>query len=795
MRRVLSRALAVLGVALVVGVIGTAVIGWLLLRASLPRQSGTVLVEGLDAAVNIERDARGVPRIVARSLDDAMAALGYVHAQERYFQMDGQRRYAAGELAELFGTPAAERDERMRRYRLRAVSERVIERLPAHHKRWIDAYTRGVNAGLSDLGARPPEYVVLRATPAPWRPEDTVLVMYSMYHSLAIGLQMEKRLEVMKAALPLPLVEFLTPETTRFDAPLIGSREPYAGDGPAPIPGPDVIDLRGRQVGSLGAAAPAHEHEPQALGSNCWAVSGARTADGRALLANDMHLQLMVPATWFHAEIDWGSGWSVGVSLPGVPGIVVGSNSHIAWGCTNLNADVEDYVVVRADTSSASRYLTADGAEDFETSIEQVLVRGAETRNVVIRSTRWGTVTDTDSSGRPLVLKWPALDPDVANLALLDLIECRTLEEGVLAARRWSGPPQNVTIASADGRIAWVVSGWHPKRSGIDGRYPAEWREPSVGWDGPAPESDRPMLIDPPGGMLATANNRAMSAEWARRQGGFWASGERAGRILEMLREGGVLDERKMLGLQLDTRVASLDFYRDLVLRISPAEAPEGIVRAARRTAERWNGRADADEIGMTLVVEFRAAVHAAILRPLLEPCTRLDKDFRYSWFHSEEPLRRMLEEQPAHLLPPGHSSWETFLLAMLERAAERAGLQPVGDSAAGESWGYRNRASIRHPMSSAAPFLRQWLDMARDPLPGHISAVRVQSPSFGASQRLVVAPGHEHHGILQVPCGQSGHFLSPHYRDAQDEWSEGRPAALRAGSAQSVVRLSPRTR
>ena len=784
--------IAILLLSAAVAAAGAAFAGWVLLRASLPRQQGIVRVAGLDAAVAIERDARAAPRIRGEALDDAMAGLGYLHAQERFFQMDGQRRFAAGELAELIGPAGLVRDERMRRYRMRSVAQEVLTHLPANHRGWIDAYTRGVNAGLDDLGARPPEYLLLGCQPAPWRAEDSILVMFAMYHSLAIGLQMEKRLDVMRAALPMALVEFMTPESTRFDCPMQGDPAPYAGGGPAPIPGPEVIDLRAAQTPSPGAQAPMEDAGPLALGSNCWAVSGAHTADGRAILANDMHLELMVPSTWYHAEIDWGAGWAVGVTLPGVPGIVVGSNGQIAWGCTNLNADVEDYVVVRVDPDDPSRYLTGAGSEPFESVIERIAVRGAESRSLVIRSTRWGAITDTDATGRPLVLKWPALNPATVDLSLLDLIECRTLEGAVRAARRWQGPPQNVVIAAADGRIAWVVSGWHPSRKGIDRRFPSSWEAAGSGWEGAIPEVERPVLIDPPSGHIVSANQRAMDNRWAAARGGYWAAGERASRILDRLRTTLAIDESAMLRLQLDTRAQSLDFYRDLILETATAGGAPRSLNQAFLAAQGWNGQADCDQLGMTLIVEFRAALHSAIIRALMEPCLRLDKEARYVWFQSEEVLRRILEERPEHLLPPGHASWRAFFLDSLQRAATRARLDRGESRRAGLSWGERNRAAIRHPLSSAAAFLSSWLDMKRARLAGHTSAVRVQTPSFGASQRLVVAPGHEHEGILTLPCGQSGHFLSPNYRDAFAPWSAGARSPLKVGQVVNRIHLEP---
>ncbi|MEE8459922.1 MAG: penicillin acylase family protein, partial [Phycisphaerales bacterium] len=368
---------------------GTVVTGWAVLRASLPRTSGHVVVAGMSAPVEVSRDALGIPTIVGASALDIARAQGFVHAQDRYFQMDLTRRYAAGELTGLFGDIAADNDARMRVFQYRLRAGRVLPRLPPRHRRLIDAYVQGINAGLADLGARPPEYLLLRSRPEPWTAQDTVLVLCFFMHSQSISHVLEKPLGVMAATLPPALFEFLTPDTSRFDAPLL----PDADAVRLPVPGPDVIDLRGKPpvypvrdvVRPLGTALP---------GSNNWAVAGHRTTHGGAILANDPHLLLRVPNVWYRVKLVSPNGTLQGAGPPGIPGVVIGCNDHLAWGVTNSLIDQNDWVVIETDPADPSRYRTPDGWEPFE------LVDGG-----AIRVTRWGPVVFEDWSGRPWALR------------------------------------------------------------------------------------------------------------------------------------------------------------------------------------------------------------------------------------------------------------------------------------------------------------------------------------------------------------------------------------------------------
>ncbi len=756
------------------------------LRSSLPREVGDLRVAGLESPVTISRDRWGTPAIRGESFLDVCFAQGFIHAQERFFQMDLSRRYAAGELSELMGQSTIGADRFMRRYRFRHVAEEALEQLSEKRRAQLDRYAEGVNAGLADLGARPPEYLLFGQQPQAWTSADTLLVVYSMFDSLNFDDAYERGLDTASRALAPALLEFLTPVLTRYDAPLIGPKAPGDSYVPAPIPGPEVVNVRtSKQV--LSASSELREETP---GSNNWAIAGDRSAHGGAILANDMHLPLRAPGIWRHDHLIWDDHFVVGASLPGVPGIVVGSNGRLAWGFTNVMADVQDLIVIEVDPADESRYLTPDGSEPFEEIVETIRVRGLSDKSATLRSTRWGVVTGEDPDGRPIVLKWTALMPEIFNLRILDMAFAESIEEAIVVGSEWVGPSQNMVIADDGGRIGWVVTGWLPKRIGFDGSLPVSWADGSHSWSEQV-QVERPALLDPASGMLFTANNRTAPPSISSDVGRSWAMGFRAKRIEELLRRESPLAEQDMLEIQLDTRNLAVDFYRDLALELVSADDTDARRRAVREMLVEWNGYAGVDSEAFRFLRGFRQKLHGDILTPLTEPCREIDKGFQYSWLNQEESVRRIVEERPTHMLPPTHATWDDFLNATYDWTVDeivRIKAENDGDA----TWGQRNLTRIRHPLADAIPALGWLLNMRDVPVPGSSTTVRVSAPGYGASQRLVVSPGREEQAIFQLPTGVSGHPLSPHYSDRYESWVKGAPAPLLSGEPITTFTLLP---
>jgi penicillin amidase len=659
----------------------------------------------------------------------------------------------------------------------------VLEALPEAHRRTLRVYTAGVNAGLRDLGAAPPEYLLLALTPEPWTELDSIMVVLGMWRGLALVGNAEPQRAVLEEALPAEVVRFLLPEVTRFDAPA------EAGDGapsPAPIPRPEVFDPRAftAKTGAVGEA-PAET----VRGSNAWVVSGTRTGHGGAILANDMHLGLMVPAQWYWAELAWREGAearrAMGVTLAGVPALVAGSNGFVAWGFTNVTGDVADWVIVEEVPGDPSRYRTEDGDEAFTTRTETVRVRFGADREIAVRETRWGRVTREDHRGRPMVLKWTGSEAQCIDLRLLDMLDARTVESALDVAASWGGPPQNVMVAGDDGRVGWTIAGRFPVRAGFDGRRPVSWGSEGAGWTGFVPAAEKVRITAPREGFLVTANARTVAADRALVYGHHFAPAYRQARIAEVIASATEpIDERATIGLQNDTRVESMEFWRDLVLEVAgddPAHA------AAADLARAWNGRADVDSQGLALIEAFRAELSLAIFGPIereVQARTGASASPR-AWFHHEEVLRRLVEERPAHWVPARRESWDALLRYALR------GVTPTDAST-------RPRTvpvvgAIRHPVSWALGGRLKRFDMPGDRIAGHPRAVRVMGPTFGASQRMAISPGREDAALVELPCGPSGHPMSRWYRSTHQGWVMGDPIPAGVGGVPGTAGFTVR--
>ncbi len=755
-------------------------LAWWLLDASLPRLDGEIVTHGLAREAVIERDALGVPTVTAPDERSLAFATGFVHAQDRLFQMDLARRQAAGELAALFGQAAVPADRRARLHRFRSRAVAVLAAEPAERRALLEAYAAGVNAAIAAAPARGFEYLLLRRQPEPWRAEDSVLVLFSMFLQLndARG---ERELERARflASLPGEVVGFLYPPGTRWDAPLQGQ----PGRVP-PVPGPEAFDTRGlepvAQVVDLG--------DFEALpGSNSWAVAGPASADGRAIVANDMHLPLRVPNVFYRIRLRGPSRHATGVSLPGVPAIVAGSNGRVAWGFTNSYGDWTDLVVVETIPGDPDRYTTPDGPRAFERFEEKIEIAGGETVTEEIVATVWGPLVGTDPDGRSLALKWLAHEPAGVNLGLVDLMGTASLEEAMEVANRAGIPPQNFVAADSAGRIGWTLAGRIPLRAGFDPSRPAAWAERGTGWVGWVDAQDYPRILDPVEGRLWTANARILDGAALQLIGdGGYALGARAGQIRDSLFARSSFAEPDMLAVQLDDRGLLYERWRELAFEVASASpgvvAPgfaellgEGPLEAVPSSAAFRIAFEFREEVVRDMFAAFLAALPASE-----GPDPRPSQQFEgVAW--------RLIEARPPHLVNPAYADWDEQLAAALVRVAERAGGRPEA-----YVWGQRNRAGIRHPLSFAVPILSPLLDMPDEPLAGAVHVPRVMVTGFGPSERFAVSPGREEEGYFHMPGGQSGHPLSEWYRAGHAAWVEGAPTPFLPGPAEHRLSLVP---
>ena len=766
------------------------------LRASLPTLDGTIAAPTLGAATVIERDALGIPTISAASRADLAFGTGFVHGQDRFFQMDLLRRLAAGELSELFGAAAVQQDEKARTFRFRHVATEVLAQMSADQRALLNAYARGVNAALVSLHSRPWEYWVLGSAPAPWREEDTVLVTLAMWWDLQYGAfesELAKR-EINDKLTGLECapgwkcaLQFFYPSRTGWDSPNGGT--------------PGASDSTSALANLGGGMPPLQPLAPQArAGSNSWALAGRLTATGAALVASDMHLNLRVPTVWYRARLRTTSSAGAagldlnGVTLPGAPLLVAGSNGHVAWAFTNSGGKWLDLESVECDAVGDAELRTSHGPMPLSVDHEVIRVRGADNVTFDVKSAPEGVLfLPQPGQGRCWFARWLAQLPEATNLNLQKLETAHTVDEVLKLAPDIGIPEQNVLVGDRGGHIAWTICGRIPLNSGAQ-RFSAQGP-----WTSPA---QHPHLVDPPSGRLWSANARAVDdAHDEALIGGDEASigadydlGARARQIgddLAALAPGaGPAD---MLRVQLDDRALFLTPWRNLILELLDENALRKHPRRAafRHWVSDWNARASVDSVGYRLVREVHDETESALWRMSVASLGVTEEVRPPDRF--EKALWELVTSRPPGKLPPQFASWREFLLAQIDIAIVK--LTESCGELANCTWGARNVVHVRHPLSGALPYLARLLDMPTFELPGDHNMPRVQDVhegAFGASERFAVSPGYEAQGYLHIAGGQSGHPLSPYYRAGFEAWARGEALPFLPGSVQHRLLLSP---
>jgi penicillin amidase len=777
------------------------------LRASLPQLAGEMRIDGLASPVTVTRDALGIPTLRAANRVDLARAMGVLHGQDRFFQMDLSRRRAAGELAALVGPRAIALDREIRVHRFRAEANRAVALLTPTDRTILDAYVAGVNAGLGSLGAQPFEYLLLRQDPQPWRAEDSLLVVLSMFITLQdTDGSYEATLATMSDVLPGEMVAFMAPRGTEWDSPV-------SGDGfPTPtIPGREVYDLRMRRSGKPPVDIERRREvarvadnpwwgvdagQTEAIGSNNWAVAARLTDSGGALVANDMHLGIRVPNTWYRAAWEWPGHNVYGVTLPGVPAMVVGSNTHVAWGFTNTYADWADIVLLETDPARLSSYRTPEGWKEITTYEETIAVAGQAPQRQVVQWTTWGPLLGPDHRGRARAYRWVAHSAERLAASVTPLEDAGTIEEAFEAANGLGTPGQNFVVADRSGRVGWSIYGSIPRRRGFDGQVPVSWADGSRGWSGWLEDAEYPRLLDGRDGRIWTANARVVGGDQLNVLGdGSYEVGSRARIIRDRLMAQDQFTPRDMLGIQLEARADFLARWRDLILNTLTPERIRGHEQRERfRTiVERgWPGEALPESAAYRLTRQFRELVSERIFTTVLAECYEADKSFDYTTVRRREgPIWRIVSEQPPHLLDPRYNTWSDMLVDAIDSTITDV-LREHAGNLEDRRWSEFNVTSFRHPLSAAIPLLGRWLDMPRNEIPGDLYTPRMAWGSVGASERMVVSPGRESEGIMHMPTGQSGHPMSPFYSNSHDAWVKGEPTPFLPGPPVHSLTLVP---
>ena len=789
-----------------------ALIVYLLTRASMPVLDGDVAMPGLQTPVTVTRDARGTVAIRAATWVDGARALGFVHGQERFFEMDLTRRSAAGELSALLGADTLAMDKEKRPHRFRARMAAQWQRLPAEDKTILTVYAEGVNAGLRSLAVRPWQYLLLNTAPEPWREEDSLLVIAEMYYVLqSRNMQDAFDEAALRQVAGDRLFNWLKPRGGHWDAALDGS---VLAEAPMPSadelntrintrikpPGGNhrasAIDLQAQQVAAKMATIEDSEFKP---GSNNWAVSGALSAHGAPILADDMHLSLSVPNIWFRGEVHVQRGPDgmpariAGVTLPGVPGFVVGSNGHVAWGFTSAEGDWFDWVPVQRSADGHS-YIDGDKTIPFDTVQETIAVRAAAPVRLDVRNTRWGPVLRT-WRGRDYALNWLAHWPGSIDAKLEGMMFANTIDAALKIAQTSGVPQQNILIVDRDGGMAWTIAGRLPARQR------SRFGEPRKGFT-PAGEVPvawlstglYPQIRNPAGGRLWTANSRQLGGSEGEKIGeGRGDLGARSQQIRDRLHEAEKFDEASLYAIQLDDQARFMKHWVELVGRIAAKQPERTGFSDVQRIIAGWNGRAGSDQAAYAISRRFRIMVVQRLKSTWFNACAPdldvLDVQLRLDG-RMEYPVWAAISARAPHLLPTPFATWDDFLSHELSVVVSE--LQSKYGTLDQATWGNVNTANIRHPIAGAAPRLLDWLNMPATPLSGDNHMPHVATRTDGASERMIVSPGREERGILTMPGGQSGHPLSPFYGAGHQDWLNGIPTPLLAGEARHSMVLQP---
>lgn len=753
------------------GVVGCSAVvftaAWISVHRTLPKTPTELRGLGVSAKAEIAFDRHGVPTLRGATLLDLLRLQGYVLARDRFFQMDLIRRRSAGRLAEILGPKLVPSDRQRRTYGFQRVADRAVAMMTPERKAVLEAYAAGVNAFLRE-GPLPPEIAILGYRPYPWKASDCALVVLGMFDPPPVA--DETNVSAAMSHVPKELVDFLGTDWGFLDAPMFPEK---AGSTLVSVPPPGRFDLRGGASPTTPSKAAPLKAPASTRGSNAWALAGSRTKSGVPLLAGDPHLELNVPNIWYRLRLE-GAGYAVtGVTLGGIPGVILGSNGYLSWTMTNPFSDQVDRVIVPRTARREKR-------------TEVIAVKGEADVSFAVEDTEWGPVMEDG-----LALEWVALDPEpLSRMDVLEMNRAHDLASALEAFSHWTGPAHNVIFATKDGHIGWTLVGCLPRRVGFDGSVSVE-RGSAYRWAGYHPFSAHPKIVDPPSGVLVNANQRPVPVDGNLHTfGRNWPSSNRARLLTNILGARNDWTVDALRDVQLDLQTLTHVWYRDRLLEFVGGATGDDArwLEAIRAVIEKWDGRIVVDSSAYPIVREFRTALQAALLGPMIAAMQPPLPDAARDLWYRDTTVKALIEQKPAHLLSKEYADYGAAIRASALRAAKSLVSDPA--ELASLRWGPRNRASIRHPFSQILPrFLGELVDMPADEQAGDIITVRSATPNHGASMRMLVDLADPSVSRFAQPGGQSGHFLSSNYRDQHATWAKGEYGSFEPESA--VTRMA----
>ena len=789
-------------------ILGAGVLGYAyyIAHSALPQLDGQLQVTGLGAPVTVTRDSHGVPTIEAARLDDLFFAQGYVTAQDRLWQMDVMRRFGGGELSEILGEDLLKLDREQRILGLRAAASKALQLASPRDRSFFEAYARGVNAYLATHAHQLPiEFRILGYAPRPWQSEDSLVIANEMvkdlnYHYFFDALAREKIL----AKLGPELTADLYVNRSWHDRPPTVMREDLnqpdsnAGDSdddedspdnsvtrerispPNGLPG-DALSGDALSGDALSGEGLSGEDRPDeglpVNGSNDWVVSGAHTVTGKPLLSNDMHLGHQMPNLWYEAHLHAGTLDVAGVTLPGMPYVIVGHNQRIAWGFTNVGPTVTDVYIENFNQQGA--YQTPSGWVQPEHRVEVIHVKGKPDVSLPVTTTRHGPVITELVAGetRPLALRWTLYD--ALHIPFFDVNGAQNWQDFRRAFSQLDAPGQNVVYADVDGNIGYQTTGKIPIRAAGDGSLPVNGADNAHEWTSYIPFEKLPSVYNPPSGIIGTANGRITPDNYPNSLSMEWEAPWRTERIYHVLESGRQFSSADMLALQTDIHSeAGLFAAERFVYAVDHASKPSARAKQAADIMRSWDGRMQASEAAPTIAENSIRELRRLLLEPKLggAPADPAKENAvlnwkTYSWQMRSVWLENILLHRPKRWLPDAFPNYDELLTAAVDAAVNGP---TVPKDLASWRWGAFNAVEIEHPVLGKIPILRRWAGPGVQEQSGSGYTVKAVTEHHGPSERFTANLADLDQSTLNVVTGQGGNFLSPYYMDQWKAWYGG---------------------
>jgi len=781
----------------------------------------SIRIKGLKERVTITRDERGIPYIDAKNDEDLYFAQGYATAADRLWQMDLFRRTARGELAEVLGAGpnnlVLDQDKLHRTYGFAQEAEAEVAQAAPKSLAVVEAYARGVNAYAASLDPKslPPEFQILQYSFRPWTPADSFIIAKIFFEALSDTWRLDLMRQAL-ASLPAEKRDALLPERSPLDVLVVGKDKP-ASKSSAKSPSLKVASAEAAESAALSSEAFSALARNQTVAaaalarigfyadalaaSNNWVVSGTHTVTGKPLLANDPHLPASAPSIWHMVHLNAPGLRVAGITSPGVPGVIIGHNEHIAWGFTNVGPDVQDLYIEKFDPANPKRYQTPQGWQDAAVRQEQIKVRKGFTSSdydTVVQEvtvTRHGPIVFA-ADGRRYALRWTALDQKLNRPDLqYALNRARNWKEFNEALETFTAPTQNIVYADADGHIGYHAAGIVPIRKAGDGSVPYDGSTDAGEWTSYIPIAKLPAVYDPPSGIIVTANQRIVGTDYPYFLTHSWAQPYRARRIFMLLSEKPKLSSEDFRRIQGDVySIAGALFAQQAVKLLRPKlTASDEKLRAALDAFEKWDGRVNAESTVAPLLSRMRLTFRSKILAGALGP----DLLRNYQWSNFDTTVDRIIKDQPADWLPKEFASYADLMRASYDEAVATL-TKNLGADETKWTWGDMVKARFPHPLGPA-PLIGGVFTVPAFPQngTGGLLGATVNVGS-SVSMRFIADPSDWDRTQQGIALGESGLPKSPHWSDQLGDWRAVTPrefpftAAAVTKAAKETLILEP---